>query len=82
MDWQDKQIFVRFSDTAAFRWQEDEKLPPGIRDDMVYEVMESPWIAELRDLDAIADKHRHFKLCFNANGVLDVVAVNFEVLSE
>ncbi len=82
VDWHGEQIVVRFSDAAAFRWQNDENLPPGIRDDTVYEVKQSPWIGELRDLDAITDKHRHFKLCFNANGVLDVVAVDLVKLSK
>jgi hypothetical protein len=73
-NWQDKPIVVRFSDVVAFRWQDDEKLPSNVRDDMAYEVIHSPWLAELRELGAAMSDSHHFKICFNVCGILDVVA--------
>ena len=71
-DWQEQPIELRFPGTVAFRWD-----PLGAdgapRDDEAYEVMESPWVAALVAAHQ-AETCRHFKLCFNAASVLDVVA--------
>jgi hypothetical protein len=75
VDWRDRPIVVRFPETVAFRWQDDDACPAGARDDEAYEVIQSPWLAELREIGSIGSKHHHFMLCFNAHGVLNVVAL-------
>ena len=73
VDWQDRKVIIHFVDTVAFKWQDDAILPPEIRDDTSYEVVNSPWLAELIALGATGQTSRHYKLCLNAAGVLDVV---------
>ncbi len=71
-DWQEQPRAFTFDDVLAFRWQEFAE--QGIRDDMTYEVTESPWLAEQATLQAVpADEYAHYKLCFNACGVLDIL---------
>jgi len=75
VDIREKLVGLAFLEAVAFRWDPlgGEGAP---RDDEPYEVIESPWIAALvagRELDSAAG-YRHFKLCFNAASVLDVVA--------
>ncbi len=73
-DWQENPVTVRFSDAAAFSWQNDARLPDGMRDDESYEVLDSPLMSELAGLDALDRDVHHYRLCFNACGVLDVVS--------
>jgi hypothetical protein len=73
-DWCERPVSIRFPETIAFTWQDEARLPADIRDDSAYEVINSPWVAELLELGAtLVDRH-HYKLCFNAAGVLDVVS--------
>jgi hypothetical protein len=73
-DWQERLITIHFADAVAFRWQVEAQLPPDIRDDASYEVINSPWVAELAELGAAPAESHHYKLCLNAVGVLDVIA--------
>jgi hypothetical protein len=74
-DWRETAVVIRFPSAVAFRWQDDESLPNHIRDDMPYEVIDSPWVAELSSLGLIGNRPvHHYKLCFNACGVFDVVS--------
>jgi len=79
IDWQNRVITIQFIDVAAYCWQDDAKLPRDVRDDEPYEVGESPRVRELSELGAVWGAHRHHKLCFNACGVLDVVATSLSV---
>lgn len=74
IDWQERPVTIHFVDTIAFRWQDEAELPAEIRDDASYEVIDSPWVAELATLGASERTSRHYKLCLNAVGVLDVVS--------
>jgi hypothetical protein len=72
-DWQDREISVVFRGVLGFRWQEcDETV---IRDDMTYEVVNSPWLGQQARLQSVnASDYTHHKLCFNACGMIDVLA--------
>ena len=72
VDWQEQPRRKVFGDVLAFRWQEFDE--DGIRDDVVYEVKGSDWLARQAQLQGVAsDGYVHYKLCFNACGCLDVL---------
>jgi hypothetical protein len=74
VDWQEKQRVLVFGQVLAFRWQEFDEA--GIRNDVSYEVVESEWLARQAQLQAVnPELYAHYKLCFNAAGTLDVVAI-------
>jgi hypothetical protein len=72
VDWQEQRREQALPETLAFRWQEyDDNAPP--RDDTTYEVRQSAWLeAQVHGIPN-NDRFRHYKLCFNACGVLDVL---------
>jgi hypothetical protein len=76
LDWRERAIVVDFSNAAGVKWQELDSPGPQDRDDSVYEIVESAWLAEYlaRDARTPGDGLHHFRLCFNASGVLDVLA--------
>ena len=74
LDWREIPVKIHFPFTIAFRWQDEAVLPANIRDDQSYEVINSCWCAELAQLGVAQPQHRHYKLCFNAAGILDVVS--------
>jgi hypothetical protein len=81
VDWQKRRVHVRFSNAAGVKWQEVESSGPEDRDDSVFEIDGSSWLAEYLANDArtSAEALRHFRLCFNACGVLDVLASSMEI---
>lgn len=84
-DWQEKVVTLLFHDVAAFSWDEgDAALDANHRDDCSYTVHESPWLARHREVGTLMppEEHRHYKLCFNAAGVLQLLATRLEVLAE
>ena len=83
-DWREETVTLLFRDVVAFSWDEgDAALNASHRDDCCYIVHESPWLARHREVGTIipAEDRRHFKLCFNAAGVLQVLASTLEVLA-
>jgi hypothetical protein len=72
VDYREQPVSFGFADAIAFRWQEfDEE---GIRDDVAYRVVDSPWLARQAELQAVpVEQYAHYKLCFNAAGCLDVL---------
>jgi hypothetical protein len=58
-DWQGLPRAVRFSDTAAFKWQRAEEERSGERDDEAYAVNGSAWLAFHRHENEATPKHRH-----------------------
>jgi hypothetical protein len=79
LDWRKRPVQLRFPGVVAFRW--DPLAVEGApRDDEPYEVLESPWVASLVAENQCGER-RHFKLCFNAASVLDVVAEDIRVSS-
>ncbi len=74
VDWQERRIRHTFRDVLAHRWGQDLDAE-GISDDQVYEVQDSPWLGQEAHLGAVDQAaYVHYKLCFNACGVLDVLA--------
>lgn len=72
-DWQEQQQAITFRDCLAFRWQESDE--GDLRDDVCYEVRDSPWLARQAELQGVPrDNYGHYKLCFNGHGALDVLA--------
>jgi hypothetical protein len=71
-DWQERRRDAHFTDVLAFRWQEqiEEAMP---RDDTSYEVIDSNWLRSHADIQTPGVRYAHYKLCFNACGVLDVL---------
>jgi hypothetical protein len=80
LDW--REVLVRFTayDVRYFSWIEELDVP-GIRDDVAYEVLESEVIRKYKEQEIISpdDVYRHFKICFNEQGVLDVVCERIAV---
>jgi hypothetical protein len=73
VDWQGHPRSIIFRDVLAYRWQElDDAVP---RDDTTFEALDSPWLERQAALQAVPpNAYAHYVLCFNACGVLDVLA--------
>ncbi|MBW2984480.1 hypothetical protein KY361_05160 [Candidatus Woesearchaeota archaeon] len=72
-DWREEDITVHFHNVIAIKWvyeEFDERA--GERDD-TYEVLNSKWLKALN-----VKGKRHYKLCFNSIGDLDVICDSFE----
>jgi hypothetical protein len=82
VDWREQPVRFTASDVRAFSWLEELDVP-GIRDDVTYEVLESDLIQKYCawNLMKPEDGYRHFKLCFNAAGVFDVLCKTITVAS-
>jgi hypothetical protein len=75
VDWQDHLCEMVFREVLAFRWQESAE--EEIRYDTTYEVLASPWLEEQARVHGVnANGFAHYKLCFNACGTLDIVALS------
>jgi hypothetical protein len=74
VNWREQPVQFSALDVRAFSWLEFQDIP-GIRDDVTYEVLESDLIQRYFDCNLMLPKegYRHFKLCFNEAGVIDVV---------
>jgi len=84
-DWQEKSVIVHFRDVIAYSWDDgDAAIEPSHRDDCSYIVHDSPWLARHVAVGNVqaSQEVKHFKLCFNATGVLQVLASMLEVESE
>ena len=84
-DWREKHVELLFYDVVAFSWDEGDVIVGGDhRDDCSYIFHDSPWLERHFELGTMirSEDHRHFKLCFNAIGVLQVLASRIEVLDE
>ena len=79
-DWREQRVRFTVSDVIVFSWQEDNEAP-DIRDDSTYEVRNSEIVSRYRSKGLIGqdEQYRHFKICFNAVGVLDVVCSRLTV---
>jgi hypothetical protein len=81
-DWREQVVSLMFHDVVAFSWDDGEAaVDAAHRDDCCYAVQNSPWLARHREVGTLtpSEDHRHFKLCFNAAGVLQVLASRLEV---
>jgi hypothetical protein len=76
-DWREREVIFTFGDVSAFSWDDgDAAWSDAHRDDSAYIVVGSEWLRKHMDVGTIAasEGHRHYKLCFNAVGVLQVIA--------
>ena len=84
LDWREQDVILRFQGVAAFSWDGGDALcSDAHRNDTSYTVAGSDWLHKLLGLGEItaSEGHRHFKLCFNAVGVLQVISTCLEVLT-
>jgi len=81
IDWQEKPVEFVAAGVLYFAWS-DELFENGIRDDTTYEVLDSPLVVRYCEFKTVSDDEtlRHFKLCFNAKGVFDVVCEGIRVI--
>jgi hypothetical protein len=83
LDWQEREVNLTFAGVVAFSWDEgDASWSAAHRDDESYTVGGSEWLQRHLDVGTIAagGGHRHYKLCFNAAGVLQVISIGLEVM--
>ena len=80
VDWREQPVTFVVSDVRAFSWLEELDVP-GIRDDVCYEVLQSELIQKYCAWNVMTpeDGYHHFKICFNAAGVFDVVCKSITV---
>lgn len=78
-DWRKSEFAFVFRGTVAFRWDPVD-WDGAPRNDEAYEVLDSTWLETLIAAGVVGatGAHRHFKLCFNAASVLDVIARGLE----
>jgi hypothetical protein len=84
-DWREQLVTLLFHEVVAFSWDDgDAEIDSNHRDDCSYIVHESQWLARHRAKATVmpSDDHRHFKLCFNAVGVLQVLSSRLKVVAE
>ena len=78
VDWQEEPKTVVLGEVFSFKWQERD-LDSAPRDDTTFQVLESTWLREQTNGMPGAESLVHYKVLFNACGVLDVICS--EVLS-
>ena len=81
-DWRENVVTLLFHGVVACSWDDGEvAVDANHRDDCSYIVHDSPWLARHLAVGTVMapDDVRHFKLCFNAAGVLQVLASKLEV---
>lgn len=82
LDWREQRRVVRFDDVVAHCWYCESEVFPKIRDDTTYQVLDSDLVRRLLECGAVTKTQevQHYVLCFNAEGVLEVVVGSFQVL--
>jgi hypothetical protein len=80
-DWREKMVRLKFAEVVGFKWDEGD-LHQGERDDVTYEIINSRWLRSLKEHNLAGDEHRHYKLCFNASGNLEVLFTELEISIE
>jgi hypothetical protein len=85
VDWQEKPITFLCHDTVAFRWQEAEYiLSDKERDDSPYKIIDSAWLRlhEEQSMTWEGPTFHHYKLNFNAAGILEMICSRIERIAE
>jgi hypothetical protein len=81
-DWREREVEIMFREMVAFSWDDgDAACSIDHRDDASYIVAGSTWLARHIAAGTVPQSggHRHYKLCFNVVGVLQVIAESMEV---
>ena len=61
--WREQKVRVRFSNAAGVKWQELDSRGPEERDDSVYEIVGSSWLAEYLANDARTSAEGLIEVC-------------------
>lgn len=75
-DWREQPVHVEFIHPVGVTWQEATITGAHDRDDDVFEIQDSEWL-RAHSCEGVRERReplRHFRLCFNAHGTLDVLA--------
>jgi hypothetical protein len=81
VDWQETKVAFVCPDAIAVRWQEAEYvISPSERNDSVYEVLDSFWLKQHQQQGCVPEAvaFHHYKMNFNAAGVLEVICSKVE----
>ena len=81
LDYRESLVEIEFLQVIGFKRNPEELENPKLSDDCVYEVINSKWIEEYYKLNEPVSKHKHYKLCFNACGILDVLFVELKIIN-
>ncbi len=82
INWQEKKIGLSCSDTIAFRWQRAEYyIDKTERFDSTHIVHNSEWLKAHEDQGETWESvtFHHYKLNFNAAGILDIICTKIKV---
>jgi len=84
IDWREHPVRVTLENVVALKWQEADSSGPEDRDDLPYEIVNSGWLKEHLVQHVVEEKeeHKHYKFCFNAAGVLEVICSGIRIESE
>jgi len=85
VDWQDKPVSFICHDTIAYRWQEAEyMLSDQERYDAPHEIIHSAWLQQHSEQGMTweTQEFHHYKLNFNAAGILEMICSRIELLAE
>src|SRR5262245_15018822 len=85
INWQEKTVSFLCNDTLAFRWQEAEyTISDQERYDSVYEIIDSAWLRqhEEQHITWESSTFHHYKLNFNAAGILEMICSKVERIAE
>jgi hypothetical protein len=80
-DWREEKVRVILENAVGLKWQEVDSSEPEDRDDTSYEIVNSEWLREHLAQHVVEEKegHKHYKFCFNAVGVLEVICSGIRV---
>lgn len=79
VDWREAPQECAFKDVLAYRWGQHLGLDLP-RDDCSYEIHDSDWLSREAQLAAVTQSaFAHYTICFNACGVLEVLAKRKQV---
>jgi hypothetical protein len=84
VDWQEKVVSFNCHDTLAFRWQEAEYFfSDNERYDSCHEILDSGWLHQHQEQGLIwqGTTFHHYKLNFNAAGVLEMICSRLEMIT-
>ncbi len=83
-DWREQVWRVEFSEVVAFSWNQEEVEHKALRDDCVYEIINSQWLRKHKEIGTVGsiDNYKHYKLGFNAYGILDVIFEEMKVIND
>ncbi len=83
-DWREQVFRIEFSAIVAFSWNQEEVDHKEMSDDCVYEVQNSNWLKKHKEIGTVwnIENYKHYKFCFNAYGILDVIFEEMKVIDD